>query len=121
MRALILALALLTPLTAAPAVVHQEEPGLEITENTWQGALVDWDCKQARVDQVCAVGPNTKRFALSVDGGILLHFDDHGNELALKAVRQTKVGGNVDAVAVGEREGRLLKVEAVRIGTANPS
>ena len=90
----------------------------EITENTWRGALVDWSCKQAQVDQACPVGPNTREFALSIDGGILLRFDENGNNLTLQALRETRVGGNVHATAIGEREGRLLKVESIRLGNA---
>lgn len=112
MKTLILAFALLTPMAPA-AVVLQDQPAEEITENQWQGALVDWDCKQTAVDQVCAVTGKTQHFALSIDGGILLHFDDRGNEMAAKVVRTSAASGNVRVVATGEREGRLLKVSKI--------
>ncbi|MEZ5365830.1 MAG: hypothetical protein R2748_26735 [Bryobacterales bacterium] len=111
---LMIALLATTPLVAA-AVVNNRAPEERITENTWQGELTDWTCKQAHVDQVCPVGPNTKEFALSVDGGILLRFDDNGNTLAVRALAKERVGGNVPAVVVGEREGRMLKVESVEL------
>jgi hypothetical protein len=91
-------------------------PAAEITEDTWRGTLVDWSCKQAHVDQACPVGPNTREFALSIDGGILLRFDENGNKLTLKVLRERGAGGNTEAEAVGKREERLLKVESIRIG-----
>ena len=110
---LMIALLATTPLVAA-AVVNQS-PTERISENTWQGELTDWSCKQVHVDQVCPVGPNTKEFALSVDGGILLRFDDNGNALAARALAKEHVGGNVPAVVIGEREGRMLKVESIKV------
>lgn len=121
MRALLISLALLAWAGAAPAIVHQTPPGVEISEDAWQGVLVDWDCKQQSVEPACPVGPQTTRFGLSIDGGILLHFDEHGNELTLKALREAQAGGNVEAIVVGKREGRLLKVESVRIGVVEIS
>ena len=119
MRVLLISLALLVGSGATLTAVGQETPaGSEITENTWQGVLADWACKQKSVDAPCPVGAGTTQFALSIDGGILLHFDERGNELAQEALRKSGAGGSVEATAVGEREGRLLKVESVRIGTA---
>lgn len=116
-RTWILSAALLAGTCLAPAaVVQSEQSAPEVTENTWQGALVDWSCKQAHVDQACPVGPNTREFALSIDGGILLRFDANGNVLTLEALRKSHAGGNAEATAVGEREGRLLKVESIRVG-----
>jgi hypothetical protein len=105
MRILILSIALFV--TAA---------AVEITEDTWKGTLVDGDCKQANIEEVCFPSAASKRFALSIDGGVLLYFDDHGNELALDALQQTEAGGGAEATVVGKREGRLLKVESLRIG-----
>ena len=122
MRVFLISLALLAWTGVAPAaIVHETPPGVEITEDAWQGVLVDWDCKQKSVEPACAIGPHTMHFALSIDGGILLYFDDHGNELTLKALRMARAGGNVEAIVVGKREGRLLKVESVRIGTVEIS
>ena len=122
MRVFLISLALLAFAGVAPAaIVHETPPGVEITEDTWQGVLVDWDCKQKSVEPACPVGPGTERFALSIDGGILLHFDDHGNELTLEALREARAGGSVEAIVVGKREGRLLKVESVRIGAVEIS
>ena len=103
-------------LLVAAVAFAQESPDTAITENTWRGTLVDQACKQANVDEPCPVGPNTREFALSIDGGILLRFDENGNKLALDALRKSRSGGNANATAVGEREGRLLKVQSVEVG-----
>jgi hypothetical protein len=120
MRILILSLALLATTSFGPAAVAQrQDPAVEVTEDVWKGALVDWDCKQADPEPACGASLQTKHFALSIDGGVLLYFDEHGNELAAKAV--SKAGAAGDAIVIGVREGRLLKVESVRIGSVEIS
>jgi hypothetical protein len=121
MRTFILSFALLATISSGPAAVvpSQQQANVEVTEDVWQGALVDWDCKQKDPEPACNAGLHTRHFALSIDGGVLLHLDEHGNQLAAEAVRKAVAAG--DATIVGKREGRLLKVESVRIGSVTIS
>jgi hypothetical protein len=114
MKTLILSFALWMAL--APAAAVAQEPA-----EIWNGALVDWDCKLANVEEVCAATKSSRRFALSVDGGVLLFFDDRGNELALEAIRQANADAQVEPTVLGRREGRLLKVESIQIGSVHIS
>ena len=59
--------------------IGPKEPAPEVTENTWIGELVDWDCKLEHVDEPCPVNAETRRFGVSVDGGILLDLDEEGD------------------------------------------
>ena len=107
MRALLLA----GVLFAASAAAQE-------AENIWRGKLVDWDCKQRDVAQACPVGPQTERFALSADGGVLLPLDRRGNQLAAEAVRDSGAAGNVPVtIEIEEQDdpGGMLKVQSVQV------
>ena len=115
MRATIAAIVLVTFGLAAMLLRGQEPPESEVTAETWIGAIVDWDCKQRSERDPCGVGPGTKRYGMSIDGGFLLEFDERGQELAREALAKARAGGNARIRAVGEREGRLLKAESVEV------
>lgn len=87
-------------------------------EDVWIGKLVDADCKERDPEPPCPVGPRTTAFGMSVGGGYLVSFDEGGNELALELLRETGVGGNPEVRTVGERDGRTLKVEDLRLAPA---
>ena len=94
-------------------VSQDEKRRITPAENVWVGKLVDAECKRADPEPACPVGPATKEFAMSVDGGRILYFDAKGNELALELMKETGAGGNIPARAVGEREDRTLAVESL--------
>lgn len=87
-------------------------------ENIWHGDLVDADCKQQDSSQPCPVNAGTQRFALSADGGVLLHLDEKGNELAAQEIKTSGASGAV-AVTIEtfpERDvDRRLQVKSVKI------
>ncbi len=95
--------------------IAPKEPAPEITENTWIGKLVDWDCKQIRVDEPCPVNAETKSFGVSVNGGILLDLDERGDVLARERLRDAGRGGNVEVIIVGVRDGYDLAVESLEL------
>ena len=93
----------------------ESEAQVTPAENVWVGKLVDWGCKKADPEPPCPVGPATKEFAISIDGGRILHFDEQGNERAVEAIKQSGAGGNVPAKVTGRRDGKMLAVERVEI------
>ena len=86
-----------------------------MTEDVWIGELVDWDCKQRDPEPACPVDSQTARFAIVIDGGIILRLDTDGSALAREAVMEARVGGNPAARVVGVRTGRLLEASEVRL------
>lgn len=101
--------------SAAPAADGDSPQWKTPSEDVWIGKLVDADCKSRDPEPPCPVGAATKAFGMSVGGGYLLSFDERGNELARELIRETGAAGNVPARAVGEREGRTLKVRDLRL------
>ncbi len=91
-----------------------EEPD-QVTENTWIGKLVDWQCKQVQSDKLCPVNAKTEDMGVSVDNGVLLDLDAKGDAMARETLTKAGLGGNVKVVIIGVRDGRKLAVESVEI------
>jgi len=113
------ALCLFGPVAFAVTPEQQQEPQQEapavISDQTWPGVLVDWDCKSRDSEPVCPVSAATERFGLVIDGGRILELDAGGNQLAREALRASGAAGNVDVVVEGERSGKRLAVTELRV------
>ena len=83
-------------------------------EFTWRGKLVDQNCKDKHIDHTCPVSPATERFGLVIDGGIIVPFDDAGNEKAKELAAKDGRKGNLEVSLVGARQGGVFKVESIR-------
>ena len=104
-----------TALAAAPVNEPRKAPENATGEFTWIGKLVDQACKDKHIDQSCPVTPDTERFGLVVDGGIILPFDETSNQAARDALAKGNYKGNVAVSVVGARDQGLFKVESIQV------